>query len=141
GMRERPGLPQLQLARQQRVVALDDGAAAGLQDRPELRDAHAAEEDVDAVAAVERGVEVVEVGAAVEVELEAPKDRAVGDDAEREAGEHRARGQRAVRVLERATVELAERRDAREAERRRAGRWAGVDERVRGGGEIATGHR
>src|SRR4029079_10911089 len=100
-----------------------------LQDRPELRDADAADEDVDAVAAIERGVEVVEVGAAVEVELEARQDRAVVDDPEREAGEHRARGQRAVRVLERATVELADERDARESERRRAGRWARVNPR------------
>src|SRR4029453_194492 len=106
-----------QRARDLRVVALDDRAVPLRQQGLELVGTQEAGRERDPVASPQRLVEVVEVGAAVLVVLEAAERRAGGDDPETQPPNLPGRGRRAVRSLDRAAVKLRDRRDAREARR------------------------
>ena len=96
------------------VGDLEHGAGARVQERPELERRDRALAEGDAPLA-DRDLQVGERRAAHLVRLEGPELRAVRHDPVAQPRQHGARRHRAVRVAERATVELRDRGDARMA--------------------------
>ena len=132
-------LLQPQGARDLPVLALDDRPIPLREEVLELVGSQEASREADAVSPPQGLVEVVEVRAAVLVVLERAQRRSGGHDPGREAGEHGAGGQRAVRALERPAVELRDRRHAREARRVLVGDGLGAEDAVSGEGQVFRG--